>query len=187
MTKAELIAQLDHVNHSKEKRSFYSKLFMDHPEDIATLLKVAFDTKEKKSFRAAWVLEFICSSDIAYILPHLEYFSEHLGQLQSDSAKRPAAKICELLTTAYYKKADDRLLHHFKQIHKEQIIEACFDWMIQEEKVAVKAYSMNSLYLLGTEYDWIHPDLISILKKDFAGQSAAFKARSRHILKRLKA
>ena len=31
--------------------------------------------------------------------------------------------------------------------------------MINDEKVAVKAYSMATLYYLGTEFDWIHEEL----------------------------
>ena len=58
--------------------------------------------------------------------------------------------------------------------------------MINDEKVAPKAYSMISLYLLGTEFDWVHPELITILERDFHTQSAAFKARARHILKKIK-
>ena len=70
-------------------------------------------------------------------------------------------------------------------MHREKITEACFDWMINEEKVAPKAYGMNALYLLGLEFDWIHPELQIILERDFSLQSAAFKARARHILKKL--
>ena len=71
-------------------------------------------------------------------------------------------------------------------LHKERIIEISFDYMITDQKVAVKAYSMNSLLLLGIAYDWIHPELITILKKDFNTNSAAYKARARQLLRKLK-
>ena len=57
--------------------------------------------------------------------------------------------------------------------------------MITEQKVAVKAYSMHTLFLFGSEFDWVHPELRIILERDFSSQSAAFKARSRHILKKI--
>lgn len=78
------------------------------------------------------------------------------------------------------KKSD--IIKHLTKKHKEKITEVCFDWMISEEKVTVKAYSMNSLYFLGTEFDWIHPELKTIIERDYSSQSAGFKARSRHIL-----
>ena len=57
--------------------------------------------------------------------------------------------------------------------------------MINDEKVAPKAYAMTSLYLLGKEYSWINPELVLILERDFKMQSAAFKARARQILKKI--
>ena len=57
--------------------------------------------------------------------------------------------------------------------------------MITDQKVAAKAYSMNTLYLLGKDFDWIHPELKRILEDNFHSGSAAFKARARHLLKKL--
>ncbi|WP_115461411.1 adenylosuccinate lyase [Winogradskyella aurantiaca] len=187
MTKAELISELDHVNHSKEKRTHYSNYFINHPEAVPVLLEVAFDSKIKTSYKAAWVLEFLCSSNIKNIAPHLDFFTKHLTYVKFDSSKRPMAKICERIALDYYKHNNQLLIKVLTPQLKERIIEACFDWMIQNEKVAVKAYSMNALYLFGTDYDWIHPELVSLLKKDFSVQSAAFRARARHILSKLKA
>ena len=72
------------------------------------------------------------------------------------------------------------------QEHKEKIIEACFDWLIRDEKIAVKVYSMNSLYFLGTEFDWIHPELVQILEKNYPTGSKGYQARSRSIFDRIK-
>lgn len=45
---------------------------------------------------------------------------------------------------------------------------------------------MRSLQLLGKEYDWIHPELETILTKDFSAHTAAYKAVSKDILKKIK-
>ena len=52
--------------------------------------------------------------------------------------------------------------------NKEDIIEVSFDWMIKDEEIAVKVYSMNSFYYLGIEYVWIYPDLSEILGREYA-------------------
>ena len=52
-------------------------------------------------------------------------------------------------------------------------------------EVATKAYAMTCLQLLGTEFDWIQPELKNCIKKQYHEQSAAFKARSRMVLKKL--
>ncbi|WP_378176144.1 hypothetical protein [Aquimarina sp. SS2-1] len=45
---------------------------------------------------------------------------------------------------------------------------------------------MTSLYLLGTEFDWVHPELKITLENNYHSGSAAYQARSRMILKKLK-
>ena len=71
-------------------------------------------------------------------------------------------------------------------MHQERIIETCFDYMINDEKVAPKAYGMVALFLFGKHFDWVHPELKIILDRDYPKQSPAFKARARQILKKIK-
>jgi len=62
----------------------------------------------------------------------------------------------------------------------------CFDWLITEQKVACQAYSMDALYLLGTEIDWIHPELEITLEQNIHHRSAAYKARGRITLEKIR-
>ncbi|SDR93548.1 adenylosuccinate lyase [Winogradskyella sediminis] len=186
MTKAQLYKELNYVNHSREMRLKYANLVIDNPELITPLLDILFEVNDKISCRAAWVLEFMCGKNLNAIIPHLHTFTAHMGKVHLDSAVRPVAKICEYLTTAHYSKTKNLIKTKLSQTHKENIVAACFDWMINDEKIAPKAYSMNSLYLLGTEYDWIHPELAIILERDYEMQSSGFKARAKHILKKIK-
>ena len=39
---------------------------------------------------------------------------------------------------------------------------------------------------IGNDHDWVHPELEQILERDFYSQSAGFKARARHILRKIK-
>ncbi|MEO8774086.1 MAG: hypothetical protein ABI263_06745 [Gelidibacter sp.] len=55
--------------------------------------------------------------------------------------------------TAFYSKNQNTTQENLTLSHREKIIEVCFDWMINDEKIAPKAYAMNSLYLLGHEFD----------------------------------
>jgi hypothetical protein len=185
LTKAELYNELSYVNHSREKRLKYANLVIDNPELVAPVLEILFDVDNKISCRAAWVFEFMCGEKLEEIIPYLHVFTENMSKVHLDSAVRPIAKICEYIMSAYYSNYDNDFKTDLTEIHKEKIIEACFDWMINDEKVAAKAYAMHTLYLLGTEYDWIHPELSMILERDFHIQSAAYKARARQILNKL--
>lgn len=186
MTTEALYKELNYVNHSREKRLYYANLVIANPELVPKLLEILFMVNDKISPRAAWVLEFMCSDNIESIIPYLDEFTANLKNVHLDSAVRPVAKICELLAKAYTSKEKNEVKHWLTEIHKERIIETCFDYMINDEKVAPKAYAMSTLFLLGKEYDWVYPELVLILERDFHLQSAAFKARARHILKKIK-
>jgi hypothetical protein len=128
----------------------------------------------------------MCGEQLEAMIPYLNNFTENIHKVHLDSAVRPVAKVCEYLVTAYYSKSENAIQTALNSEHKERIIEACFDWMINDEKIAPKAYAMNTLYLLGNDTDWIHPELKLILERDYQMQSSGFKARARHILKKIK-
>ncbi|WP_298500194.1 adenylosuccinate lyase [uncultured Algibacter sp.] len=186
MTKEELYNELNYVNHSREKRLYYAHLMHNNLDLVPKLLDILFTVDDKISPRAAWVFEFMCNEDIDTIIPFLDHFTENMHKVHLDSAVRPVAKICEFLAKAYTSKFDNKIKVFLTETHKERIIETCFDYMINDEKVAPKAYGMSTLFLLGKQYDWIYPELARILEDDFSKQSAAFKARARHILKKIK-
>lgn len=186
MTTEQLYKELDYVNHSREKRKKYATLVINNPELLPQVIDIVFKVDDKRSCRAAWLLEFVARENLDAILPYLDKFTEQMPTVYLDPAVRPIAKICEYLIEAYYHKNHNHTKEYLKTIHKDRIIELSFDYMITEQKVAVKAYSMRTLFLLGKEYDWVHPELVMILERDFNLGSAAFKARARHLLKKLK-
>lgn len=185
MTTKELYNELNYVNHSREKRLFYANMVIAQPELIPQLLSIIFMIDDKRSPKAAWILEFFCTDYLYKFLPHLDVFLPHLKTLKLDSAIRPCAKICEYMAKAYFGKEPHNIKENLKPKQKEHIVETCFDWMITEQKVAVKAYAMITLYLFGKEMDWVHPELRIILEQDYVSQSAAYKARARQILKKI--
>lgn len=186
MTYQELYEQLDYIDHSKEKRAYYAQLVIRTPALMPHVLAILFKVDDPISNRAGWLLEFVCKTDSSMILPYLDLFTEKMGTVYQDSALRPVAKICEYLTLSYYKKKDEKTIKHLTTLHKERITEAGFDWIITDQKVAVKAYTLTTLFLLGTEIDWIHPELKRIMEDDYAKGSAAYKARCRHMFEALK-
>ncbi|WP_452232024.1 adenylosuccinate lyase [Lacinutrix sp. MEBiC02595] len=186
MTTAQLYEELNYVNHSREKRLHYANLVIDNPDLIEKLLEILFMVDDKISPRAAWVFEFMCKENLEEAIPYLDYFTQNMQKVHQDSAVRPVAKVCEYLINAYYSKTENRIKTELLPKHREKIIEVCFDYMINDEKIAPKAYSMHCLYLLGKDQDWIHPELVLILERDFQMQSSGFKARAKQILVKIK-
>ncbi|MBT8260615.1 MAG: adenylosuccinate lyase [Flavobacteriaceae bacterium] len=184
-TRVQLYKELEFVNHSKANRKKYALLVIQNPELFPIVLDFVFDVNEKNSHRATWLLEFIAREDLDAILPHLDRITSEMHKIHKDSAVRPIAKICEYLIEAYYSKHINKTKRYLKPVHKEKIVELCFDYLITDKPIAPQAYAMNILYLLGKDYDWIHPELVQVLEKNYASGSKGYKARARFIFYRL--
>lgn len=187
MTLEELHKELSYVNALRINRLKYSRLILNDLSLLPKLMAILFMTEDKVSCKAAWILEYVCAEYLLAIVPYLDEFTVNIHKVHLDSAVRPVAKICEFLAKANYSKEPNPIKTMLLPKHKEYIIETCFDWMITDQKIAVKAYCMNTLYFFGKDYKWIHPELVQILEQDYHSQSAGFKARAKHILKKIKA
>jgi len=169
------------ITNGKAAKSFRdgNKTFViNHPEHMDELTKIAFNIPDKNHHKAFWVLELICEEDCSCFLPDVDSFFKIIKDYTKDHTKRPVSRICMFLVNS-------------KKIHltKEQeqfIIENCFDWLINDEKVAVKAYAMKTLYKLSQRNNWIIPDLKQIITTDYPNQSAGYKACTKEILKKIK-
>ena len=186
MTKEELYSALDYVNSSRERRLQMARIVSDNPKLIGPLIKIALQNKEPISNKASWVLEFTVKSNLELLYPYIDLFVDHLGTLTLDSSVRPFAKICECLCLCYFNQQDKYCRHVLTDPQLEKITTACFDWLIGEHKVAAKAYSMTSLMLLGSKFNWIYEELQLVLEQNYNNGSAAYKARARHTLAKLK-
>ena len=177
--------EIRNTNHSREKRNYFAHLILQNPELLPQLLSICHQIDDEISCRASCGLEFLCKKNLETILPYLDSITTLFPIVYKDPAVRPLAKICEYLTVSYYKNKNQKVIKHLTLQHREKITEACFDWLISNQKVAAQAYSMTSLYLLGTEFDWIHPELKITLENNYQDGSAAYKARARVILKKI--
>ena len=186
MTVIELYDELSHVSAARENRLMYSKMVLDDMSLFPKLIEIMFMVDDKKSSKATWIFEYVCNDYIYGLIPYLDLFTSNLKRVHLDSSVRPIARVCEMIAKAYYSKQNKTMKNVLQNVHKERIIEACFDWLISNQKVAVKAYSMDTLYLLGKEYNWVHPELKQILQQDYTHESAGFKARAKHVLKKIK-
>ncbi|MEX0288411.1 MAG: adenylosuccinate lyase [Flavobacteriaceae bacterium] len=186
MTREELSDALNYVNSSREKRTRMSQIVMDNPHLIGPLIEIALENKDPISSKASWVLEFTVKGKLEYLFPYIDLFADHLGKPNLDSSIRPFAKICECLCLCYFSKTTNACQQILTDAHLEKIATACFDWLIGDHKVAAKAYSMTSLLLLGSKFSWIYEELQLVLEQNYSSGSAAYKARARHTLARLK-
>ncbi len=180
MTKDFLIQELQKLETAlRVNRLRISGLVLDNPKLMPFLIEIVFEVDNKLSVKAAWVLEYVLTEKLDWIAPYLEEFTLNIGKLYFGSAVRPAAKICGFIAKAYTSKNNSIVKETLTKKQIDRIIEAGFDWMISQHKVAVKAYTMTTLFLLGKNYDWVHPELQLILQQNITKESAAYKARGK--------
>lgn len=149
---------------------------------LNTLLGTALNTQDKNHHKACWILELVIEEKPEWLKEYLDIFCATLASLSNHSAMRPLSKIC-----VFALEYDVRHQGFLTTLNKQRITEACFDWLIEPAtKVATKAYAMRSLFFLGKNEAWIHPELSRILSEDTAMHSAAYKAAAKDVLIKIK-
>ncbi|NRT10893.1 hypothetical protein [Flavobacterium sp. 14A] len=152
-------------------------IILNDPTLLCDLVTLSFNTLDCNHHKATWILEMIIDTQPHLLTDHLDFFCQNINKFKNESAIRSAAKTCLHIS------------RHLTLSSKQQnlITENCLDWLITtNRKVATKAYAIRTLYELGKEIRWIHPELKEILIQDYPTHSSAYKAVAREILKKIK-
>lgn len=176
--KSSFYTQIENSTAHRKSRDTNCELAMNSSENLRELFELAFNLKNKNHFKACWCLELVLENDITLLIPYLDVFCENISKYKHDSAKRPISKICLFISKSK--------LNDLTNEQEQKIIETCLDWLIQEEKVATKAYSMRTLFNFSKKHLWIKEELKIILDQDYSSHSAAYQAAARDLLKKLK-
>lgn len=182
MASEELIEKLNCTSARRDSRTQAANWVLKKPEVFPELLDLCFYAKDDLSFKAAWILEFVCLEKFELLYPHFETYFDNLPNDHKDQTVRPLAKICERLAIEYYKNKNPVLVKLLNESYRQTMIECCFDWLISNQRVACEVYAMSSLFYLGTEFDWIHTELKTIIDTTIHKRSAAYKSRGKKVL-----
>ncbi|WP_395058992.1 hypothetical protein [Flavobacterium sp.] len=172
----ELLQRIENSSAHRKSREDNAQYILNNPELFSELLKLAFNTSNKNHYKSCWILELVLEEKIHLLNPFLDVYCNKISKYTNESALRSISKICMFLAK-------------YMILTKEQeqkIIESSFDWLILENvKVATKAYSIRALFQLGRNNKWVYLELKRILSEDYTKYSAAYKAVAREILKKL--
>ncbi len=182
MTDLELI--IEQTTGYKNSRQNTADYMLARPELLNDFLFSCFEIDNPNHYKACWAMELMAYEKLEWLQPYLDLICSKSQLLTNESAIRPIAKVLYLLIESHYKKTDNSIT--LTEVQRKVLIETNFDWLINDTKVAAKVYAMRCLFLFGKEFDWIHPELKIILVKDFRLHTPAYKAVSKHILKKLK-
>jgi hypothetical protein len=153
---------------------------------VSILLDNMAKFDDEDSNYSARILELACKINLEIIIPYLDTYCDLLTKVKLNGVVRACSKICELMMISVFIKNNIYFDRSLKNVHFDKMVEAGFNWMITDQKIAVQAYTMRTLYFLGIKYDWIHHELVLIIEKNIPTGSTGYKNRGRKIIKAIK-
>ncbi len=182
----ELSELLDSVRNARRiYRDQAAEMILIRPELLPALVQSVFADEAKRSVKAAWILELVCLYEVRLLTPFIPEFAANLEFLKDESSIRPIAKVCSLVSKLYLDEPWEPFDPNAKWIN--DIVGCSFGWLTGKHKVAAKVFSMETLFEWGKKFDWIHPELKSILDINFANESCGYQSRARKIMDKISA
>lgn len=157
---------------------------LNHLEELPELIQLCTGNNEALAVKACWVLEFVYQEKPAAVFPYIPQLVAQLPNITHHSAKRPLCHILNLFVEKSVK--DPAYKNVLTQDIVQQLTEVCFDWLINDEKVALKCYSMRILGVFGKENNWIYQELEPILITNIPLHSAAYGGAAKDVLKKIR-
>ncbi len=118
------------------------------------------------SHQACWCLE---QSFLLFETNCHPYLKEICGLFPLEinhSGMRSLSKIGFLLCQSYYSKKQNPIKELLTMSMREQLVQCCFNQLLTAHgKSANLAFSTHALYLLGSEFEWIHPAMPAIIEE----------------------
>lgn len=180
MSPLEFNLYISELKASYNDRKYGADIIHACPELLPVLLERCFNTTDKEHYKALWILEFYARIHLSSLQNSIPFILLNIPKIKHDSGIRPLAKILQYCLTEF-----DKDNFSFTTEEMETITEICFDWLISDQKVAVKSYAIDNLYILGKNIEWIYPELTIIIEKDKTVHSAFYEITANKILKKI--
>ncbi|WP_395062517.1 hypothetical protein [Flavobacterium sp.] len=174
---ADFYNQIAKSNASTDCRNNLKELVLDNPNLLVDLVQMAINISDKNNHKAVWIVEMIAETDTLLLQPFLTDLIESFSKHKHESAIRGMSRVAYFIATSKIISTTEN--------QNEKIIEYCLDGLIGAAKVAPKVYNMYTLSFYTAKYEWLKEELKNIIEKDFATQSAGYKAAAREVLRKI--
>jgi len=164
-------------NASTNCRNNLKKMVLNDETLLSDLIAITIDLSDKNHYKGVWISEMIAETNSHLLSPFTPQLIPFFSKCKHQSAIRGTSRI------AYFLGVSDKV--KLTEAEEEKVIETCLDWLIGDAKVAPKVYAMYTLCHFAKQHDWIKDELQNIIEKDFASQSAGYKAAARETLRKI--
>ncbi|MDR5590076.1 hypothetical protein [Christiangramia sp. SM2212] len=173
---------LKNMDASLANREKVADKILENPELFSEVVLFIKSSNPELSSKTLLALEIISRNNFEFIQQLIPELIVSGKKLKDSSSRRCLSKIYGL---AINKEQDQSGNYTLSSKLKKDIIELSFQWLISDEKPAVKVFSMQNLFDLRNEQKWITAELKAILQKDILDSSAGYKSRATKILRKL--
>jgi hypothetical protein len=153
--------------------------------DINMLINLTFHNDRSVAIKAAWLLDTTIRAAPELYINNIEYLVLRMRVVHNESCKRHYTRIIMHLTAA---DAPEEIQTKLKTIELENVVEQCFDWMIDPQiKVAVQVFAAEILFNLSKRYHWIADELTNQLEFMMRNGGPAIQSKGKKLLKIIRA
>ncbi|MBN1820448.1 MAG: hypothetical protein JXR31_16760 [Prolixibacteraceae bacterium] len=145
----------------------------NHPEHYDFLMDLALNSKEKNSWRAAWMVDKIHENHPELILPYKEQIIQKLKTNTDLSKKRHFLKQLSLI--------------EIPEKHYGFLVDYCLNALSSAEPPAVRVHAMQILFNISEKEKDLKPELIHVIEQEIEYRSTAgIISRGTRLLKKLR-
>lgn len=159
--------------HSRVNINRIAKAIGNDPEEFKKIIDIIYHAEPPLPQRAAWLLAAVNDNHPELLEPYLSKFINDIQKFEVDAIRRNMSVVLAS--------------HQIPKKLQGKLINVCFDLILSPtEKVAMKVHGMQCIANLAKEYPELIPELKSAIEDQLPKTTAAFHARARMILKKLK-
>jgi len=167
-------ALLEYKAYSKKRILEVSEYACTSAKNFNALMKCFLANDYTLAQRAAWSVSWAARKKPEMIKPHIKSLVAQLGRTDVHPAViRNSVRVLEAI--------------EIPKVFHGEVMNACFGFIeTPSTPVAIKAFSLTTLFNLTKIYSEIKTELKMIIENNMDNETAAFKSRGKKILKALK-
>ncbi len=159
--------------HSRANTNRIAKAIGNNPTEFSKIIDILYHAEPPLPQRAAWLLSIVNKKHPELLKPYLSKFINDIQKFELDAVRRNMTVV--LASNEIPKKLQAKL------------IDVCYNLILSPtEKVAMKVHAIQCIANIAKEHRELIPELKSAIENQLPKTTAAFHARARMILKKLK-
>ncbi|MEP6682848.1 MAG: hypothetical protein ABJA35_06295 [Parafilimonas sp.] len=162
-------------NHTKEQALKISEFARSSPKNFKILVHCFLSNEYRLAQRAAWSLSWVAKKNPSLINPYIKDLVAQLSRKDVHNAViRNSVRILQQIEIS-------------ESLHGE-LMNSCFNFIESPSTpIAIKAFSLTTLFNLSKFYPEIKNELKLIIEERWNNETPAFKSRAKKILESLNA